>query len=970
MRRRRLAFAAALAWAGSAAAQGYDPRYRWRTLDTPHFQLHFHQGEEALAQRFAGAAERAHALLAPLLRYAPPRRTQVVLSDDVDDANGSATPVPYNTVRLYAVPPESLSELNDFADPFYGLAAHEYAHILHLDTVEGVPRLVNRIFGKLWVPNGLEPAWLVEGMAVLHESPPGHGRNSSALFDMYARALSTEGGLPPLSQVSNPPLDWPLGSSFYLLGGRFLDFLGERHGQGALADFSHDQAGWVWPYALGTVSERHFGGKSLAALWGEFDALLGERYRAQLAEVRRRPVTAPLPLTRRDGQDLGRALAVEGNGTLALRSPREAVVAIADVHREYRRTDDLYLVDLESGRRTRITWGERATDPDLSPDGATVVYVARSAPGEMALRRLRLDGGASETLFSSPGAQVYMPRVSPDGRRVAFELQEGGRRDIAVWDAGAVARVTDDDALDTGPAWSPDGRLLLFASDRGGIYNLYAWAPASTPTTASTTTPPPTSTPTSTPPPTSAGTATTTATPTTTSNATAPPRPLLAGTVRQVTNVETGAFEPDVSPDGRSLAFVTYSRAGFDLATVPLDPSSWLDPLPATPRPRRVDYPTAPGYPERAYRPLETLWPTFWLPSWAYDSTGLTLGAFTAGSDVVGLHSWALDARYSLRGRDLDYSAAYLGGWLFPGLLLASQRTLGWAPGDSSQKETIWTPLEAQLAFPSTHLDRSFLVTAGWRGTLYRARPPGPLVFRDGFLSELSLRLTYSDTRRYVKSISREEGRVLSLAVGFAGPAVGSDYSYARAKASLSQYLRVPPARHLALALHLAAGAAIDTLGSAAPFSLGGVPGPDLAGLLLAAAGFGGAGALADELRGYPSGLFSGTRLLSGTLELRFPLFDPQWGHATWPLFLRRLSGAAFLDAGAAYTPSPEVELSLAERLRFAAGGELRFEIVLGYYLTSVLRLGVAQGLGHLLAPSRPDPYTVTQLYLTLGESF
>ena len=50
---------AALLLAGSAAAQGYDPRYQWRTLSTPRFRIHFHQGEEALARRVAEIG-RAH----------------------------------------------------------------------------------------------------------------------------------------------------------------------------------------------------------------------------------------------------------------------------------------------------------------------------------------------------------------------------------------------------------------------------------------------------------------------------------------------------------------------------------------------------------------------------------------------------------------------------------------------------------------------------------------------------------------------------------------------------------------------------------------------------------------------------------------------------------------------------------------------------------------------------------------------
>ncbi|HEU4385185.1 MAG TPA: BamA/TamA family outer membrane protein [Anaeromyxobacteraceae bacterium] len=966
-RGRALAAAAALllcAAAGApgyAGAQGYDPSFRWRTLSTPRFRVHFHQGEEALARRVAGAAERAHELLSPWLRH-DPGLTHIVLSDDSDDANGSATPVPYNTVRLYAVAPDSLSELNDSSDWVWQLVAHEYTHILHLDTVAGIPAAVNSVLGKLWVPNALVPPWIIEGLAVLDEDVPGRGRNSSALFDMYARAMVLEGGLFRLEVASNQPLEWPLGNAWYLLGGRFLGWVEARYGPAALADFSHDQAGWVWPYAVGVVAERHLGGKDFRALWAEFAEALEARYAAQLAEVRARPVTQARWLTRRggrvahprwspggsflvyfdrgleerpglrqvtfEGRDLGRVVRIEANGALALRSAREAVVAETDVWHQYRLYDDLYLVDLETGCKRRLTDGERATDPDLGSDGATVVYVARTGPGEMALKRLRLDGGEPEVLFQRPGAQIYLPRLSPDGRRVAFELQEGGRRDVVVLEEGRLERVTDDDAIDVSPSWGPDGRLY-FSSDRSGVYDVYAREPD--------------------------------------------------GRLRQVTNVETGALEPQVSPDGHWLAFVSYSRAGYDLALAPLDPDTWLEPAPAAPRPPGVEYDRAFSGEVRGYDPFPTLGPAFWIPALAADAAGTALGAFTAGQDVVLLHSWALQAFYSLKGQDLDYSAAYLGQWSYPYLTLSSSRWLVETPDETGRLMNAWMPAQVQLGFPVTKLERAFLATVGWRGILYHTRgpepePADPTAFRDGFRSELSLGLAYSDARRFVHSISAEEGRVLSLRLAYAGPGLGSDWSYTYGKASWTEYLRLPPFRHVVLGLHLSGGAATEAFPGTTPFTLGGIPAPDLLGTLLAAVGFGSFGSLADQLRGYPSGFLGGTRLLSGTAELRFPILAPEWGYSTWPAMLRRLSGAVFLDAGSAWTPGASTAAPPPhwyERLRFGTGAEARLELVLGYRLVLDLRLGVAQGLGKLLASPRPaDPWAETQVYATVAQSF
>ncbi len=965
---RLAAFAAALAFAASARAQPYDPAFRWRTIDTPHFRVHHHQGEEALAQETAREAERAHALLAPRLGYSPARRTEIVLSDDADDANGSATPLPYDTIRLFAVPPASFSVLQNYRLWLRELVQHEYVHILQLDHVGGVPLAVNRVFGKLWIPNGLVPAWMTEGLAVMNEGgdDPSAGRNASALFDMYARALATDGPFPSLDYASNQPLDWPLGNVPYLLGGRFVGYLKARYGEAAVAAFVADQGARVWPYSPSGTGRRWFGGKGFPELWEEYAAAERSYAEGRRARVRERGATEPTPLTRAggqianprfspdgsfvayfrrdldrapgifrvrpDGRDLGRVDVVDANGTLAVRSPREAIVAIGDVHREYRVYDDLYLVDLETGSRRRLTRGERATDPDLTRDGSTAVYVRHTGAGSMALLRRPLAGGEPEVLYAHGGAQVFMPRAAPDGR-VAFELHEDGRRDIALWQDGRVSRVTDDDALDTSPSWTPDGRFLLFASDRGGVFNVYAWECAT-------------------------------------------------GVVRQVTNVETGAFQPEVAPDGRTVVFVTYSRAGFDLAAIPFDESAWLDPTPAPPALPAPESATGEPFPSRPYRAGDTLAPTFWLPLLAWDGAGFTyFGAFTAGTDVLLRHAWAAQGWWLTRTREPGYFVAYQGGWSWPRLDLSSSRDIDWSPGPPYRLDAVWTVADVGLTFTFTRLARSLALRAGWSGTAYSSIEsvsptpvPTAIAFRDGFLSEVSLRATYSDARRFVRSISPEQGRTASIRLSIAAPEIGSDYELARARGAVAQYARVPFTSHAVLALRLAGGAANGTLGARAPFEIGGLGTVDPTAALLGSASVG-----PDQLRGYPADYFGGTGFVLASAELRLPLARPGLGRGTWPVFLRRVHGALFLDAGDAFDLPGEIAIAghrlSAQELRFGAGAELRLEVVLGYYLRTDVRIGVARRLGTLLEAWRPSDQTsgldpATVWYVVVGPSF
>ncbi|HET8539222.1 MAG TPA: BamA/TamA family outer membrane protein [Anaeromyxobacter sp.] len=970
------AAAALLCAAGAARAQPYDPRFRWRTIQTPHFRIHFHQGEEALAQVVARETERAHALLAPRLAFEPRRRTEVVLSDDSDDANGSATPLPYDTIRLYAVPPSSGSVLQDYRDWLRQVVQHEYAHILHLDRAGGVPEAVNRVFGKLWVPNVFLPPFFVEGVAVVNEAEgdAAAGRNASALFDMYARTLALDGPFPRLDQASNPYLEWPVGNVPYLLGGRFMGYLQARYGPEAIAGWIAAQARYVWPYAPSWAGEDWFGGLGFAQLWSEYAAAERAYAEGQRARVRERPVTRPAPVTRRggivenprfspdgefllfhgrslddrpgvfrvspDGGDVRRVAGVDANGTLALRSPSEALVAIGEVWREYRLYDDLWLVDLRSGRRRRVTDGERATDPDVSADGRTAVYVRRTGAGEMALVRRDLASGAAGPIFARAGAQVFMPRLSRDGA-VAFELHEGGRRDVAVWRDGRVARVTDDDALDTAPAWTPDGRFLLFASDRGGIYNLYAWEVAT-------------------------------------------------GGLRQVTNVETGAFQPEVSPDGKTLAFVTYGRAGYDLATIPLDEATWLEPSAAPPAPPAMADGAAAPLASRPYSPWATVTPTLWLPLYSSNGRDSIFGAFTGGADVLLRHLWAFQAWWDTRGTALGsgepgYAFAYQGGWSWPRLDLSSSMAIAASPGPPDRLQRVSNYANAGLTFTWTRLARQLALRVGWSGTRYESvtSPAFPLDpvpeairFEDGFLSDLSLGAAYSDARRFVRSISPEEGRLLTVRLRVAEPEIGSDYSLARARAAIAQYVRIPFTRHGVLALRLSGGLAKGSVGGDAPFELGGVAGGvDVASLVPGAF----PSSSSDQLRGYPAGALAGTGLVAANAELRFPLAGLRAGRSTWPVFLSRLHGALFLDAGDAFDRPGELPFAGHgfewEQLRFSTGAELRTEFVLGYYLRTDLRVGVAKPLGALLGGGRAADRAAgidagTTFYVTVGPSF
>src|SRR5688572_2088318 len=153
--------------------------------------------------------ERAHARLAVGLGHETWLRTHVTMTDGTDAANGSANANPYPRINANITAPDSMSVLETYDDWLDILLTHEYTHVVHLDTIHGIPRIVNAlmgfgVLGKVWAPNIIQPRWMVEGLASVEESRlTSQGRHRSSQFDMMLRMAVLEHGFLPIDRVSS-----------------------------------------------------------------------------------------------------------------------------------------------------------------------------------------------------------------------------------------------------------------------------------------------------------------------------------------------------------------------------------------------------------------------------------------------------------------------------------------------------------------------------------------------------------------------------------------------------------------------------------------------------------------------------------------------------------------------------------------------------------------------------------------------
>jgi Tol biopolymer transport system component/DNA-binding winged helix-turn-helix (wHTH) protein len=129
------------------------------------------------------------------------------------------------------------------------------------------------------------------------------------------------------------------------------------------------------------------------------------------------------------------------------------------------------LVPCASRNELRMSW---------SPDGGSLAMTAGAAtlasPAHIEI--VTVATGARRAATTPPAAHIgdISPAFSPDGRQMAFVRSISGALGdlfVAPVSGGPAARVTFDNADVLGVDWEPDGRHLVFSSDRSGGISLW-----------------------------------------------------------------------------------------------------------------------------------------------------------------------------------------------------------------------------------------------------------------------------------------------------------------------------------------------------------------------------------------------------------------------------------------------------------------------------------------------------------------
>jgi len=906
---------------GLAQITIFDPSLVWQQMETPHFVIVFHQGLENIAHETAIVAEESYEIIQREFNKAPAGKIYIVIADFIDSIVGSATPIPQNAIYIGPAQMRLADWANVRLDSWLRmLVYHELVHIMDLDITTGANALLRTIFGRIVLPNINKPITFIEGLAVYEKYKHlGESRLNDATTIMMIRQMVLENRIPRFDEISRyyARASWPpVGLLVYNFSAWFLRYIEETYGPHSMKKFNDANSSSL----LNSLFFIGFGdnfdailkralGKPADDVYAGFRRWLREKFSAEIEAISREGLTSSVRLSKLgwfseqpawspDGREIvyrhsgpGRSgirliradgendrELIFGRGELPSFSPdgRSVLYTKLDLNGFYYAHSDLYLYDLEKKSERRLTHGARAYVAAFAPDGQTIYFahhIGRDA--STAISKLDLQSGKITPVkeFSDNSVTVHSLAVSPDGKTLALSLwKRGGYQDIYLLDlspgpspeegGGKLIPVTQDKDEDLDPSFSPDGQYLLFSSDRGEyrVANLYAYK-------------------------------------------------LSDSSFYKVTNVLTGAFDPAVSPDGKSIVFTGYGSDGYDLYLMPFDPQSW--------KPVTISHETLsewPGfqktnYPIKPYDMIPSLLPKLWLPV----GDGKSLGIVTLGQDVLGKHLYQLVAGWDFERNKPFYFLDYQIAQILPVLALS----LGDSRDGSTQRVSAMMPLALSV-------QQAQQLSVSYSRSQYPAKEPDhPAPWtEDAYAAQYSYQIVRGeDLWRNTLSVSvRGELKIPSDA-----------QAYRRLTVTLREVFRLPMVETHTLSVRFVGGWS-DAQRSEDGFAIGGHMGE-------------------FALRGFAEKVQQGKQALLASVEYRFPLMAIERGLGYWPIFFDDLRGGVFVEAGLAG------ETLDIENLKLGFGAELSLSLTTGYFLNWALRLGIAQGLGE------PSP----KFYLSVG---
>ncbi len=421
--------------------------FKWRYIQSEHFDVYFYDGGEEIAEFTVAVAETAYVQLKRDFNFEIRDRIAWIVYNSHHDWRQT------NIIDVYLSEfTKGVTELfkNRITLPFEG-DYKAFRHTLHHELVHAVMNdllyggsVQSLVAGEVTQP----PLWFSEGLAEFQSV----GWETD--HDMIVRDAVLNGYMPNVQTLA---FRLP-----YQGGCNLLKYIAETYGRQKITEILHKTRGKV-------VFDR-----VLKSALGLDSQELTEKWHRQLkkeywpdVEDRQEPVEFAKALTRhrQATNSYNYAPTISPNG--------DKVAFIADEDGYI----NLFLMSAVDGRMIKtLVRGDRTEHLEeihllrpgmsFSPDGKRLIFAAKSGPKD-ALSIVDIKSGDVEQ-FIPDLEGVYTVAWAPDGERVAFVGVKHGKSDLFMFNLKTeeLTRLTDDYFSDDYPSWSSDGKTLVFTSDR------------------------------------------------------------------------------------------------------------------------------------------------------------------------------------------------------------------------------------------------------------------------------------------------------------------------------------------------------------------------------------------------------------------------------------------------------------------------------------------------------------------------
>lgn len=543
-----------------------NPNLKWKQVKTPNFNVIFPTGFEVQAMRMANTLEHIRIPESKTLGGAP-RKVSIILQNQSAVSNGFVSITPRRS-EFFAMPSQNYN-FQGTLDWLDLLATHEYRHIVQFNQAN---RGFNRALYYLFGANTLAamsyvavPQWFWEGDAVVTETEfTKSGRGRIPHFDLLFRTNLQEGRTFNYnkqflrSYKHNIP-------DHYVLGYHMVSYLRKRTGSEESWDNITRRA-WSVPFMPFTFSSaiKKESGLYVKDLYAE---LARDMQKEWQAKQQGKQFTSSEPIHKRrntaytdykfpqvvgvdsvvaiksgigDVEEL--TLLTSGNEKklLTLGPYNQTGMLSAATGRivwnEYRfdprwrvKTYSVIVAyDLKTKLRKQITFKSRYASASLSPDGQQIATVQTGTDYQTNLVVLDYETGDVIKTFENPDNDfISMPRWSKGGKEIiALATNKKGKMLIEYSvESGVRKNLTQPSDENIGHP-VPAGNYVFYNAPVDGIDNIFAWD-------AST------------------------------------------GNRYQVTQSRYGAYNPEVSADGKYLYYNDQGRDGFDVVRTTLNNTDW-----------------------------------------------------------------------------------------------------------------------------------------------------------------------------------------------------------------------------------------------------------------------------------------------------------------------------------------------------------------------------------------------------------